>query len=565
MADLVIGGRRANPQRWVRAVGFVVAIVVVAFVVAWFIYRRAVSYDVPGGVAPADPLVIDRAAGGPPQLRYGAASLSWAGSIAVVRASGDPHAIGAAEGRLLAADVAAVARSFAAPMDGAIGGGALTHGMRVAWRYRFLDDGMPEDQRRAIAGVVRGAEKSGVEVAYQDLVRDQAALDVGVPAPWSGEERTHVLARGLTFVVPQADRAGRVWVGRSFALPGIGDGGDAAAAHPVVRFVKPAGRIAWAGVGWAGLAGAVTGVNAEGLVVTVNPVRAGDVRPTRSARPVAMLARSILEQCASLDDAVKLADATPTLGAAAITVVDGKSGHWAVLERTPAKLVVTRDPAQPAVGDLLASPAFADDLENDRAKRTLPTVARLARVARLVRGPLAEPASVVAVLRDRRGADEGPLPAGHRAAIDDAAAIHVVVIDPSAMQMWVADGGASARFRAFDLRYELRGEGDRPAPPAEIPAAEPSDPTDAAIRASRADLRAARTALADDEPARADEDVARALARTPAVPEALELAGATARARGDRDAAKKAYQAWFDGGPDDPGAEEEIRAQLGGL
>jgi len=561
----VIGGRRANPQKWVRAVGFVVAIVVAAFVVAWFIYRRAVSYDVPAGVAPSDPLVIEPANGGPPHLRYGSASLAWAGSIAVLRVAGDAHAIGAAEGRLLAADVAAVGKGFAAPMDFAIGGGALTHGMRVSWRYRFLDDGMSEDQRRAIAGMMRGADASGVEIDYQDLVRDQTALDVGVPAPYSGEARTHVLARGLTFVVPQPDRAGRVWIGRSFALPGTGDGGDAAAAHPVVRFLKPAKGFPWAGVGWAGLAGAVTGINSEGLVVTVNPVRAGDVRATRTARPIALLARSILEQCASIDDAVKLADATPTLGAAAITIVDGKTGHWAVLERTPAKMIVSRDPPAPAVGDLLVAPAFADDLENDRGKRTLPTVARLARVAKLARTPLADPLSVVNLLRDRRGADDVPLAAGHRGAIDDAAAVHVVVIDPFAMQMWVADGGASSRFRAFDLRFELRGEGDRPAPPADVAAAESTDPTDAAIRASREDLRAARAALADDEPARADEAVARALARTPALPEALELAGATARARGDRDAAKKAYQAWFDGRPDDPGAEEEIRAQLGGL
>src|SRR5689334_4685223 len=103
MADLVIGGRRANPQRAVRAVALVAAVIVVAFVVAWFIYRRAVSYEVPGGAAAADPFVMDTAVGaGTPRLRYGSASLSWAGSIAVLRADGDPHAIGAAEGRFLA-------------------------------------------------------------------------------------------------------------------------------------------------------------------------------------------------------------------------------------------------------------------------------------------------------------------------------------------------------------------------------------------------------------------------------------------------------------------------------
>src|SRR5262249_36219643 len=162
------------------------------------------------------------------------------------------------------------------------------------------------------------------------------------------------------------------------------------------------------------------------------------------------------------------------------------------------------------------------------------------------------------------GADDAPLPAGHRAAIDDAAAVHVVLIDPGAMRMWVADGGARARFRAFDLRHELRGEGDRAAPPADVPAASdgegPGHPPDAALRAPPPGLRAARDALDRDDGLAADEAVGRALARTPSLPEALELAGATARARGDRDAARALYQRWFDGGADDPGAEEEIRA-----
>jgi len=138
-----------------------------------------------------------------------------------------------------------------------------------------------------------------------------------------------------------------------------------------------------------------------------------------------------------------------------------------------------------------------------------------------------------------------------------------VLIDPAAMTMWVADGGARGRFRAFDLRHELRGEGERPAPPADVPAIESVDPSDASLRAARADLRAARQALDADDAVRADEAVARALARTPSLPEALELAGATARARGDGVAARKALQKWFDGGADDPGAEEEVRAQMG--
>src|SRR5262245_63043469 len=120
-------------------------------------------------------------------------------------------------------------------------------------------------------------------------------------------------------------------------MPGLADGGDAAARMPLVSLVRPSGKLAWASLGWPGLAGVVTGINAEGVVVCVHPARTRDVRPTRTARPIAMLAREVLEVATDLDSAVKLIEATPTLGAAAYVIVDGKSGRWAVVERTPSK------------------------------------------------------------------------------------------------------------------------------------------------------------------------------------------------------------------------------------
>lgn len=550
-----------------RAIGFLIALLVVAFIVAWFIYRRSVQYDEPSGTAPDDrvELVRDQASGGD-RVHYGDATLAFVGDLRVLRAAGDAHTLGAAHGRLIADSLPGALASLAPNLDAAVGeGGWLsgTHRMRVSWRYRFIDDGLPEDQRRVVAGITRGAARGGAELDFQDLIRDQVALDVAVPAPWSSETRTHVIARSLTFVAPQLT-AGRVWIGRSLSLPGASDGGDALAAAPVISFMKPTGRTAWAGVGWPGQAGVLTGINATGLVVLVDPARAGDVRATRTARPIALLARAILEQCATIDEAIKLADQTPTLGAAAFVVVDGKTGRWALLERTPAKLVVTRDPPVSAVGDLLTAPPFADDLENDRGRRALPTVDRVARAARLTKAPLADVGAVAAVLRDRRGKDDAPLPDGHRAAIADASAVQTVILDPSAMTLWVADGDASGRFHAFDLRHELRGDGDRPAPPADVPEEpEPAAAQARAIRLARADLRRARQAWLDDDLDRAGELCGRARARVPTLPEALQLTGELDRARNDLAGARASFGRWLDNGADDPGAAEEIKAQLG--
>jgi regulator of sirC expression with transglutaminase-like and TPR domain len=131
------------------------------------------------------------------------------------------------------------------------------------------------------------------------------------------------------------------------------------------------------------------------------------------------------------------------------------------------------------------------------------------------------------------------------------------------MELWVADPHAGGRMRAFDLRHELRGEGDRAAPPADI-AVDPANDIDRENRLveARRDLRAARNALLRGDRTRAAEDCARARTRVPALPEAIELHAMIAELRGDDAAARKLYQQWLDGAADDPHGEEKARALL---
>src|SRR5687768_13031544 len=93
MPDLVIGGRRHNPQRTLRAAVIAIVLILASFVVAYVIYRRAVSYDAPDvGLASGAIELEEDAPGAPPRLRWADASLTWAGDLAVVRARGDDAA-----------------------------------------------------------------------------------------------------------------------------------------------------------------------------------------------------------------------------------------------------------------------------------------------------------------------------------------------------------------------------------------------------------------------------------------------------------------------------------------
>jgi hypothetical protein len=211
-----------------------------------------------------------------------------------------------------------------------------------------------------------------------------------------------------------------------------------------VTIAHPEGRIPWASVGWPGALGVVTGVNAHGIAVMVNPVRTADVRVTRPARPVTHLARGVLEGARTLDEAVKLIETTPTLGAAAIALADG-TGAWILIERTPTRAIVERNPRAPAVGDVLTTNALGGDPENDRARRMLTTAARIERAGKLVRAPLPDVGALAGVLRDRRTPDEAIRPLGHRGVIDDGRAVHVAILDPATLELWVGDPRAGGR------------------------------------------------------------------------------------------------------------------------
>lgn len=537
---------------------------ILAGLVSYLVFKRLVSYREPSGPMP-DGRIEAHSDG---QLVWGdGCTLIHRGGLSVLRAVGKPHTLGACHGRMLGAAVAESASPLASAIEAAVPPagliGRLFGGARLRWRLRLVDDGTPASQLAEVAGVAHGAERAaGAAPEFEQLVRVQAALDIGEPTPASAGAAYGAVGRALSFALAtgkaEVGTAPRLLVGRSFSLLGTGDGGDAAARAVVVAFLRPDGAIPFASVTWPGMVGAVTGINAEGIAVLVHPAPSSDVRLTRAAQPAALVARDVLERARSLDEAVKMIEQAAPLGAAGFFLADGKA-QVAWIERSPGKTRVVRGPSPPVAGDFFTTESFLDDPDTDRARRTRPSGARIARAAELARrAPVVSAEQAIAILRDSGGAGGAPLPLGHRAAIDDGEAVHTAVIDPVDMVLWVADGaGAGARFRAFDLAAELRGAGPRP-PPVDVPADPARDPAIAGeLRAARAELRAARASGSLDT---RRELAAHALARRPDLPEALLLCGQLAGKAGDHAAAAALFQRYLAGGADDLAAEEQVRA-----
>ncbi|WP_428268859.1 C45 family autoproteolytic acyltransferase/hydolase [Haliangium sp.] len=583
MTDIIVGSnRRYQPRRGPRSLAIALILAAVGGVAGYVLFGRLVTYAQPHPRAPAEGLDL-REDGAGTALAVGANTVAHAGGLTVLRLEGTPAALGAAHGRLLEAEVGAPSAALVPAVAAAVGGDGvldrLIRGPRLRWHYRHVDEGIPGHQLvelASLAAVGRGGDEEEPDLDpasarvgatppldYEVLVRTQAGFDLGLPAPGTAVTGGRSLTRSLSFVAAVRDAAGdRVLVGHSLALPGVGDGGDAAAAHPTVSFVRPEGVIGFASVGWPGLVGVFTGVNAEGIAVLVHPARTADVTHTAPGQPVPLLARDVLENARSLADAIAVLEAAAPLGAASFLVVDGPARSWAVVERSPSKSAVRRGDGPMVVTGLLEAEAFADDVENDRARRSRASAQRAQRARALVRG-LTGPEQALVLLRDGRDGSGAPVPLGYRGALRDPAAVQTVLIDASTMVLWVADGpDAGGRFRAFDLRHELGAAA--PAPPPDLPALSGDDPAaPARVRAARSHLRVARRALRAGRGERAREETLRALALAPTLPEALLLAGDVARAGGDHEGARRFYARCQELGIDDPDAAEEVKAVLG--
>jgi tetratricopeptide (TPR) repeat protein len=116
--------------------------------------------------------------------------------------------------------------------------------------------------------------------------------------------------------------------------------------------------------------------------------------------------------------------------------------------------------------------AFAGDMHNDWVRRYTSSGYRFQRLEELLgSGEPMDPARAAAVLRDRRGVADEQLGLGNRNALENLSTTHSVVIDATAMVMWVAEGpSALGRYQAVDLGRTLRRDEGPPAPLDDLPA-----------------------------------------------------------------------------------------------
>ncbi len=231
-------------------------------------------------------------------------------------------------------------------------------------------------------------------------------------------------------------RDGHLMLGRVFDF----EGGETFGRQKSLTYViPPAGEgIPFAHVAWPGLAGCVTGMNAEKIALFLNAAATKDFR--RIGTPTIFMARDILQHARSLDDAERIIRSTQVFVSDIIVVADGKTGHARIFEKSPAATATRDVDASAVVTNHLITPAFAGDPVNNERMSDGTTMQRYARARQLLDRLHANvtPQTLATLLRDKKALDDHDIGYGNRNAIDGLIACHAVIMDVTAGQMWIA-------------------------------------------------------------------------------------------------------------------------------
>ena len=240
--------------------------------------------------------------------------------IPVVELSGTPQEMGTGHGRRLGDIIRKLHHDYLT----AYFANPTRRVMAMAATSAFESRVSPEH----LAEVNALAKESGVDA--RQMLLAQCFLDLSAMTACS------------TVTLPaDASPDGVARFGRNLDFPSF----DVADKATVVFVQRPGdGRNAFATVGWPGMIGVLSGMNEHGLALANMEVKRSMRLP--SAMPYILLYRTVLERCATVDEAVALLQRTPRQTANNLMLMDA-AGNRAVVEITPEKVYVRRaDPRQ---------------------------------------------------------------------------------------------------------------------------------------------------------------------------------------------------------------------------
>ena len=244
-------------------------------------------------------------------------------------------------------------------------------------------------------------------------------------------------------------------IGRNFDF----EGGEVFDREKLMKWVFPDKGNPYVSVIWAGMVGATTGVNANGLFISLNAAGSDDF--ARIGTPSTLVITKALQYANNVEEALQIFRDSPMFITDIFLVADAKSKRVFRIEKSPGRTVIDELKKSSIVANHLDSEAFKADKTNAFREQELTSTFRQTRGLELLEKLKPEEAKsrdeavlrVLEILRDKGEVNGVPLELNNRRAIDALIAAHSVVFDPEAQRLYVSRGPSLAgAFSGFDLK-----------------------------------------------------------------------------------------------------------------
>ena len=222
---------------------------------------------------------------------------------------------------------------------------------------------------------------------------------------------------------------------------------------------------AYVSVIWAGMVGAVTGVNQNGLYISINAAGSDDYR--RVGTPSTIVLTKVLQFSKNVEEALEILKNETMFITDIFVVTDSESGRSFTVEKSPQKTSITELHKPTIITNHLTNEIFRGDKTNAMRERELTTMARFNRGTELLDQLKPETSKssneavdkTLSILRDKKSTGGKQLHFGNRGAIDAMIATHSVIYNGRDGVLYVSQGpGLSGAYTAFDLNRSFTGK-----------------------------------------------------------------------------------------------------------
>ncbi|WP_217604086.1 C45 family peptidase [Chitinophaga sp. GbtcB8] len=315
----------------------------------------------------------------------------------------------------------------------------------VGWFNRNLAKNIAEENKEEIYGISFSASDKYDFIGsnYERILNYHAAHDIG-------HALQNMMLVGCTSFATWDGRSAdsSLIIGRNFDF----FVGDKFAEDKIVAFYHPDKGFPFMIVTWGGFTGAASGMNAQGLTVTINADKSEI--PTGSATPVSLVAREILQYASNIQEAWAIAKRHKMFVSESFLIGSAADDRAAIIEKTPDGM----DMYDPHSNFITCTNHFQGDTmrkltSNVQWMKESASEYRYERLSELLQesGPNTVQ-KTVNILRDRNGLHNQNIGMGNEKAVNQLIAHHAIVFEPQKRLVWVSTAPWQlGKFVAYDL------------------------------------------------------------------------------------------------------------------